>query len=857
MTKLNRTLGMGFLGLSVVFVTCSPKESMDVSESLNNTNPGVTDISSAITADPEWANRMSGSPNVHLVSLMKPMSYSEAWVYQFGDFTNDPDAYKKWSENPYNMECGPASVQMIEKLSGRTGVTCDYQKGVAGCEAYPNVHTSCRAIGACGKFQTGIGFDESSYDGTSSSQMRTVLNSLGHDVVVYSKAGGNPVTLSTIKKAIDNNHPVIVALSPANYWFEVYINPTNVDSHFVVVEGYGDSCRNKKYDSSSDATTRGYVYISDPGWKDGALICISEETFNRALDEEYNPSTYTGIEVIRAGSVGMKKATWYPPGTLLKVNGEYYSIVLPDEDGRMRYKHASIEALHNNRISRDRAIEVGGNVLLCAVSLGELDGAVRYREYRDSKTGTIYLVDLVLRERRAFMSYEAYLSYDGHEEWQNAYSGDVKVWAAYPYVGLNGLAPGMLVKTDASNTVWVIERSPAQQRFRLPLANESAATSFGYDLTQFGKNPRIAVTVSVTNLDGLAGPEGRMLTEEQSLDCQAIRCLASVNCFTGTSNIGGGEETIGNGACSSCINDVSVVSSSGASVSIATVSSGGSFSGGAVASGGRISTGGTSGLRHCVQSSRRCTSNPSAYQVCILDMYSGETDWMDFDCPSGQSCDTHTGQCVLMSQVSSGGSVASSAAILSSGASSVGGSASQGGSSTSMPRNDANGGSPASSGGSSNVGGMTSPSNSSSSGGAVLTTPISSGGLVSASPSLHLRYEGPIPGPYRIGGWWKALDGRGDVTWETSLLTCEDGYPNDTLFECDLLMIPSGLQDFQFQIYLPDGRFWGDESCDPTGGCGEPVGDLFLTSGSSSIFYEMIPNPSGAPYYNGWLSVVP
>jgi hypothetical protein len=122
---------------------------------------------------------------------------------------------------------------------------------------------------------------------------------------------------------------------------------------------------------------------------------------------------------------------------------------------------------------------------------------------------------------------------------------------------------------------------------------------------------------------------------------------------------------------------------------------------------------------------------------------------------------------------------------------------------------------------------------------------------------LRLHYEGPIKGRYHIGGWWNALDGRTDVLWETSLLGCVDSNIEDQSFDCDLSIIPTGNQNFTFQIYLPDGRYWGDESCDPKGGCGSTIGTVILTKGSSTVSYTMTPNPSGAPYYNGVLSVVP
>lgn len=304
----------------------------------------------------------------------------------------------------------------------------------------------------------------------------------------------------------------------------------------------------------------------------------------------------------------------------------------------------------------------------------------------------------------------------------------------------------------------------------------------------------------------------------------------------------------------SCVNN-SCVSSTSSTVNIASASTGG-----AASFGGSTSTGGSTlvGVKNCTQSARRCPSNSNQYQICILDTYSGATDWMSFDCASGQTCQANTGICGIstVTSVSTGGSTsiggASSVIISSGGGSSLGGSSSQGGSQTTVNVNVAGGGQAVSIASASSGGAVsTSSSNSSSTGGAGLTTSILSSDL------LHMHYAGPITGKYILKGWWNALSSI-TSTWDDAFSSrgCVDANITDNLFDCDIL-IPSGVQDVLFQINLPDGRYWGDMSYDPTGGKGAMIGTLTLSKGSMTLNYEMKANPEGSLYFMGYLPVVP
>lgn len=516
------------------------------------TDEGVGSGQQGIVISSDWRDRISGSPDVHLVSLPQTLnSYLDAWVYQFGD------NYPTWVAHvgDHNKECGPASVQIIERLTGRSNVKCSFQQVVSGCEDYPNVHSACRAVGACGHIAGG--FPNSSTIGNENWNMQPVLESLGYEVTNYHRST-TPISLALVKQAIDRNHPVIVALSPRSYDLEVNYDSSGVDSHYVVVVGYGSVCENPRYRSGyvGDLPS-GFVYMLDPGWQSGSrYICISEETFNRALEDEYNPSSYSGLEVARPGFDGLPNATWYPPGSLLRVGGEYYYVTKPDWTGVPRYFHtSSIDVLAANRLNVSRAIDASPSSLGCMFSLGDLDTARRFREYRES-SGTIYLIDVVERKRYAFLNGDAYVTHMGRDDWRFATADEIRIWSRYPR-GEIGLAPGTLVMSDRPgvSTIWVVSMNDAGI-LRLPIVNWRTAEVYGYDdaLSHVAFGGGVVVQVHDPDLDRLAGPEGQLLTEEMARDCQARRCLAAVDCFTTGSSIGGGGEggAVGDGACGSC-----------------------------------------------------------------------------------------------------------------------------------------------------------------------------------------------------------------------------------------------------------------------------------------------------------------
>lgn len=122
----------------------------------------------------------------------------------------------------------------------------------------------------------------------------------------------------------------------------------------------------------------------------------------------------------------------------------------------------------------------------------------------------------------------------------------------------------------------------------------------------------------------------------------------------------------------------------------------------------------------------------------------------------------------------------------------------------------------------------------------------------SGNDVLHLRYESPIAGELTIQGWWQHPDGS---TRSWGVIPCSDTNETDALLECDV-SVPSGAPIFEFQIYLPGPKYWGDQSCD-SGGCNQPLGTVLLIKNGNVVPYAFAPNSIGPPYYNGRLMPVP
>lgn len=128
----------------------------------------------------------------------------------------------------------------------------------------------------------------------------------------------------------------------------------------------------------------------------------------------------------------------------------------------------------------------------------------------------------------------------------------------------------------------------------------------------------------------------------------------------------------------------------------------------------------------------------------------------------------------------------------------------------------------------------------------------SNDGGAPVNSAVHVFFVSPFPGFHHIDGWGK--NQKGNVVGWDKFTECVDANPADNVLECDLPV--SGWKLLEFQVYLPNGKYWGDQACD-SGGCGKPLGELTLTKGGNPVSYTFTPNQNGPPYYNGLVTPVP
>ena len=121
--------------------------------------------------------------------------------------------------------------------------------------------------------------------------------------------------------------------------------------------------------------------------------------------------------------------------------------------------------------------------------------------------------------------------------------------------------------------------------------------------------------------------------------------------------------------------------------------------------------------------------------------------------------------------------------------------------------------------------------------------------------SVTLIYSGPAShGFIWSAAWWKSPSGI-VRPWGT-IADCVDAVADDGKLLCTFT-VPCGTSPFEFQVYLPDKRFWGDMSFDPLGGKGSTIGTLTLSTVKGPLAVKLVPNPFGAPYYNGRVDTIP
>jgi hypothetical protein len=121
--------------------------------------------------------------------------------------------------------------------------------------------------------------------------------------------------------------------------------------------------------------------------------------------------------------------------------------------------------------------------------------------------------------------------------------------------------------------------------------------------------------------------------------------------------------------------------------------------------------------------------------------------------------------------------------------------------------------------------------------------------------TITFNYVGPVSsGAIALHAWWQPPNA---PTRSWGLVSeCVDMGSGDGILQCSF-SVPSETSPFVFQITLPDGRFWGDLSCTPTGGCGSTVGSV-VVSAAGALSVDLVPNnANGDPYMNGSISFIP
>ncbi len=122
--------------------------------------------------------------------------------------------------------------------------------------------------------------------------------------------------------------------------------------------------------------------------------------------------------------------------------------------------------------------------------------------------------------------------------------------------------------------------------------------------------------------------------------------------------------------------------------------------------------------------------------------------------------------------------------------------------------------------------------------------------------TVQFVYTGPVtPGTIHLDAWWQGPNNVSQ-SWGT-VAECVDMQEGDGILDCSFTL-PSGTSPFEFQIVLPDGRFWGDLSCSPQGGCGATVGTLSVNGPNGNLAVSLVANnPNNQPYFNGHIETIP
>ncbi len=416
--------------------------------------------------------------------------------------------------------------------------------------------------------------------------------------------------------------------------------------------------------------------------------------------------------------------------------------------------------------------------------------------YQRPGSSTVVMAYSDVAERYDVIRWEALLSWGfGSEDLISNQSKISLLEQTYTNMGMRRLRPGTLVKTNDTSEVSIV----TPQGTRVPIASGAIFEELGYRWEH-------VVSLPQSVIDVVAGPRKLPVIDQAFIQS----CAVSPPCPGGGSCGGGGVPDV----------DAGVSPDAGASNggNVDAGSSGVEICNGKDDNGnGQIDeifqcklgeTGGPSCISSCNTPGERVCDGPMcSWGSCkpfaesctngIDDDCNGKTDCDDPACTSDPAC-THS-----------------------------------------------------SSGGASGSGGTSSNGKGSNSGGST----GSGGHYPVGSVQIHLHYSGPvIPGLTVLQAWWQPMNGA-PRTWGT-VTECVDTQPGDGMLDC-IFHVPHGTTSFVFQIDLPNGRFWGDESC-TTGGCGSTVGTVSLKADGSDLSVDMVPNNTkGQPYYNARVNSFP
>ncbi len=139
-------------------------------------------------------------------------------------------------------------------------------------------------------------------------------------------------------------------------------------------------------------------------------------------------------------------------------------------------------------------------------------------------------------------------------------------------------------------------------------------------------------------------------------------------------------------------------------------------------------------------------------------------------------------------------------------------------------------------------------------------------GNCNGETAIHLYYQGPAwVGTNSLYAWWMP-PGLPPRTWGV-VDECLDLLANDGQLDC-IFHVPHCTTSFEFQVFLPYSRYWGDISCSVNGGCGSTIGNVALVIQGTPLQYYFKsngikdPNCNGNgcdpyPYKNGLVDFVP